>query len=68
MRHGREKIDDFRLRGSHRCRGMDAPLRNEGWRVEVARELDNPNASLSEGGARAVVVKEFSETPHWRRD
>ena len=47
---------------------MDAPLRNEGWRVEVARELDNPNASFSEGKALAVVVKEFSETPHWTRD
>ncbi len=47
---------------------MDAPLTNEGWRVEVARELDNPNASISEDKARAVVVGGFPETPHWTRD
>ena len=47
---------------------MDAPLRKEGWRVEVAREFDNPKASLSEGVARALVVKVFFETPHWTRD
>ena len=66
--NGRKMINDFRLRGSRMCRGMDAPLRKEGWRVEVARELDNPKASLSEGEALAVVVKEFSATPHWTRD
>ena len=65
---GREMIDDFCGWGRSRRRRMDAPLRNQGWRVEMARELDNPKASLSEGGALAVVVKEFSETPHWRRD
>ena len=59
-----EMMDDFRLWGAYRCRRMDAPLRIEGWHVEVARELDNPNASLSEGKALAVVVKDFSETPH----
>ena len=61
-------IDDFRLRGSRTCRGMDAPLRNEGWRVEVARELDNPNASLSEGESPRRCGRGFPETPHWRRD
>ena len=57
---GREMIDDFRLRGSRTCRGMDAPLRNEGWRTEVAhvvaRPFNNPNALLSEDQALAVVV------------
>lgn len=56
VRHGREMIDDFRRWGRSRRRGMDAPLRNEGWRVEVARELDNAKASLSEGEACAAVV------------
>ncbi len=53
---GREMIDDFCRWGRSRRRGIDAPLRKEGWRVEVAREFDNPNASLSEGEARAAVV------------
>ena len=30
--------------------------------------FDNHNASLSEGGALAVVVRDFSETPHGTRD
>ena len=30
--------------------------------------FDNHNASLSDGGALAVVVRDFSETPHGTRD
>ena len=69
--NGREMIDDFRLRGSRTCRGMDAPLRNEGWRVgvahEVARPFNNPNAPLSEGEVLAVVVQVVPGNPHWTR-
>ena len=69
--NGREMIDDFRLRGSRTCRGMDAPLRNEGWRVEVAHEVarpfNNPNAPLSEGAVLAVVVQVVPGNPHWTR-
>ena len=69
--NGREMIGDFRLRGSRTCRGMDAPLRNEGWRVGVAREVarpfNNPNAPLSEGEVLAVVVQVVPGNPHWTR-
>ena len=69
--NGREMIDDFRLRGSRTCRGMDAPLRNEGWRVgvahEVARPFNNPNAPLSEGEVLPVVVQVVPGNPHWTR-
>ncbi len=69
--NGRDMIDDFRLRGSRTCRGMDAPLRNKGWRTEVARvvarPLNNPNAPLSEGEALAVVVQADPGNPHWTR-
>jgi len=36
--------------------------------IRVVHALDNHNASLSEGGALAVVVEEFPETPHQTRD
>ncbi len=69
--NGREMIDDFRLRGSRTCRGMDAPLRNEGWRTEVAhvvaRPLNHPNAPLSEGKALPPVVQVVPGNPHWKR-
>ena len=69
--NGREMIDDFRLRGSRTCRGMDAPLRNEGWRVEVAHvvahDFNNYKSALSERKALAVVVQAVPGNPHWTR-
>ena len=34
----------------------------------MVRTFDNPNASLSEGGALAGVVGDFAEAPHQTRD
>ena len=34
----------------------------------MAHTLDSHNASLSEGGGLAVVVRDFPETSHWTRD
>ena len=61
-------IDDFRLWGSRRCRRINAPLKKTWWRTQVAHAFDNHNASLSEGGALAVVVWHFPETRHWTRN
>ena len=73
--NGREMIDDFRLRGSRTWRGMDEPLRNEGWRVEVAHvvahvvahDCDHYKSALPEGKALAVVVQAVPGKPHWTR-
>ena len=69
--NGCEMIDDFRLRGSRTWRGMDAPLRNEGWRVEVAHvvahDFNNYKSALSERKALAVVVQAVPGNPHWKR-
>ena len=50
---------------------MDAPLRNEGWRVEVAHvvahDSGNYKSALSEGVALAIVVQVVSGNPHWSR-
>ena len=66
VRHGREMIDDLRLWGSRRCRQTDAAPKKTRWRVQVARDFDNHNAFLSEGGALAVVVESFPGTPRRR--
>jgi len=60
---GAGMIDDFRLRGSRRCRQTNAPPKKPRWRVQVARDFDNHNAFLSEGAALAVVVESFPGTP-----
>ncbi|MCY3759249.1 MAG: hypothetical protein OXG96_16145, partial [Acidobacteria bacterium] len=36
--------------------------------TRAGHEFNDHNASLSEGGALAVVVEGFSETRHWKRD
>ena len=57
----------FRLWGSRRCRQMreySTEARLFTWMVYT---LGNRNASLSEGGALAVVVGDFDETPHQKR-
>jgi len=61
-------INDFRLWGSMRCRQTNAPPKKPRWRVWVARAFNNRNASFSEGGALAVVVKCFPGTSDWTRD
>ena len=55
-------IDDFRLWGARRCRQTNAPPKKPRWRVQLARDFDNHNAFLSEGGALAVVVESFPGT------
>ena len=55
----RGMIDDFRIWGSRRCRRMgeySTETRLFTWMVHT---LDNHNASLSEGGALAAVVRDF---------
>ena len=68
---GREMIDDFRLAGSRTWRRRGGHLTKRGWRTEVAHQvvhaLDHHNASLSEGGALAVVVQAVPGNPHWTR-
>ena len=61
---------DFRLWGSRRwsrtnCRHFQKSPGGDidGWRVT----FNHPNAFLSEGGALAVVVESFPETPHHAR-
>ena len=58
---GAGMIDDFRLRGSRRCRQTNGPPRKPRWPVQVARDFDNHNAFLSEGEALAVVVESIPE-------
>ncbi|MYC83094.1 MAG: hypothetical protein F4X19_13510 [Acidobacteria bacterium] len=69
--NGRERIDDFRLRGSRTWRRRGVHLTKRGWRTEVAHQVahafDHRNASLSEGAALAVVVQAVPENPHWTR-
>ena len=65
--NGREMIDDFRLWGSRRWSRTNAPPKKPRWRTWVARDFNHPNAFLSEGGALAVVVESFPETPHHAR-
>ena len=60
---GAGMIEDFRLWGSRRCRQTNAPPKKPWWRVQVARDFDNHNAFLSEGGALVVVVERFPEMP-----
>ena len=67
MRHGTETINDFRLRGSSRCRCMgeySTETRLFTWMVHT---FDNHNASLR-GWHLAAVVRGFPETPHQTRD
>ena len=56
-------IDDLSLRGSSRCRRM-----GNGYKVAMFtqpfHDFDTHNAFLSEGGAFAVVVGDFNQTPH----
>ncbi len=40
--NGRGMIDDFRLRGSRRCRRMGGHLSDGGWRTKVAHVLTTP--------------------------
>ena len=61
-------IDDFRLRGSRRWSREGVRLTSVGSDTWAGHEFNDCNASLSEGGALAVVVESFSETPHWKRD
>ena len=61
-------IDDIHRWGSRRCRREGGPFTQEGWPTLMARFFDHHSAFLSEGGARAVVVEEFPETPHQTRD
>ena len=68
MRHGRRLIDDFRLWGSSRCRRMGEYSTETRLFTWMAHTLDSHNDSLSEGGALAVVVRDFPETSHWTRD
>ena len=67
--NGRERIDDFRLRGSRPCRHMGGHLTKGGRRMEVAHEVarpfNNPNAPLSEGAFLAVVVQAVPGNPQW---
>ena len=67
--NGRERTDDFHLRGSRPCRHMGDHLTKGGRRMEVAHEVarpfNNPNAPLSEGAALAVVVQAVTGNPHW---
>ena len=67
MRHGTETINDFRLRGSSRCRCMgeySTETRLFTWMVHT---FDNHNASLR-GWYLAAVVRGFPETPNQTRD
>ena len=57
--NGRGMIDDVRLWGSRRWNPINAPPKKPRWRTWVARDFDNPNASLSEGEVLAVVVGDF---------
>ena len=61
-------IDDFRLRGSRPWRRMGVRLTNVGPDTRAGHDFIYHNASLSEGEALAVVVENFSETLHWKRD
>ena len=61
-------IDDFRLWGSSRCRGIGEYSTETGLLTWMVHTIDNHNASLSEGGVLAVVVGDFHETPHQKRD
>ena len=69
--NGREMIEDFRLRGSRRCRHMGDTATKGGWRVEVghvvAHDFGNYKCALSEGIALAVVVQIVPGNPHWTR-
>ena len=57
--NGRGLIDDFRLWESRRWSRTNAPPQQPRWRTGVARDFNQPNAFLSEGGALAVVVENF---------
>jgi len=61
-------IDDFRPRGSSSWRHMGVRLTNAGSDTWAGHDFNDHNASLSEGGALAVVVESCSETRHWKRD
>ena len=66
--NGRGMIGDFRLRGSRRWSRKGVRLTNVGPDTWAGHDFNYHTASLSEGGALAVVVERFSEMPHWRRD
>ena len=61
-------IDSFRLWGWRRCRRIGVHFTSVGLATWTGHDFDNHNASLSEGGALAVGVRDFSETPHGTRD
>ena len=66
--NSRERIDDFRLRGSRTWRRRGGHLTKRGWRTEVAHQVahafDHRNAALSEGRALAAVVQAVPGNPH----
>ena len=47
--NGRERINDFRLRGSRTWRRRGGPFTTRGWPTEVVHAFNHHNASLSEG-------------------
>ena len=57
-------FDNFRLRGSRRCRRMGGHLTRVGWRTQVVHAFDNHNTALSEGAALAAVVEAIPGNPH----
>ena len=61
-------IDDFHLWGSRRCRRIGVHFTSVGLATWTGHDFDHHNASLSEGGALAVGVRVFSETPHGTQD
>ena len=64
--NGRERIDDFRLAGSRTWRRRGGPFTKRGWPTQVAHAFNRHNASLSEGGALAVVVGALPGKPYWK--
>ena len=66
--NARKMIDDFRLAGSRPWRRRGGPPAKKGGPTEVAHFSATHNATLSEGGVLAVVVRDFPETPHQTRD
>ena len=66
--NGREVMHDFRLPGSRTWRRMGEYSTETRLFTEMAHTFDTHDGSLSEGGALAVVVGDFHETPHWTRD
>ena len=49
------------------CRHLGVHHSDGGVDIQGEQDFDSPNALLSEGGALAVVVESFPETPHQTR-